>query len=182
MCFIEWISNNIQTRSLSLSLSLSLSAVCFSSVEEQSECCTNPKVSSKTETSVATEQLAIQVTAPVAAPIAVPIVAPIAAPAAARVVASVATPIAAPAVAPVAGPVVAPAEAHVVGPAAAVESVDLGKIGSILNSLNSVMKNTGERWLLLKHHNNFVLTGKRKSTASINYAMCHTQEHLCAGV
>ncbi|XP_056272679.1 regulation of nuclear pre-mRNA domain-containing protein 2a [Pseudoliparis swirei] len=112
-------------------------------VEEQSECCTNPKVSSKTETSVATEQLAIQVTAPVAAPIAVPIVAPIAAPAAARVVASVATPIAAPAVAPVAGPVVAPAEAHVVGPAAAVESVDLGKIGSILNSLNSVMKNTG---------------------------------------
>lgn len=31
----------------------------------------------------------------------------------------------------------------VASPAAAVESVDLGKIGSILNSLNSVMKNTG---------------------------------------
>lgn len=33
-------------------------------------------------------------------------------------------------------------------PAAAVESVDLGKIGSILNSLNSVIKNTGECWLV----------------------------------
>lgn len=32
--------------------------------------------------------------------------------------------------------------------AAAVESVDLGKIGSILNSLSSVMKNTGEYWHL----------------------------------
>ncbi|TNN43601.1 Regulation of nuclear pre-mRNA domain-containing protein 2 [Liparis tanakae] len=146
-------------------------------VEEQSECRTNPKVSSKTETPVATEQLAIQVTAPAAAPIAVP--------AAARVAASVAAPLAAPAVAPVAaarvaapaaarvvGPAAAPAAARVAAPAAArlaaptparvmgpaaapaaarlaapaaarVESVDLGKIGSILNSLNSVMKNTG---------------------------------------
>ena len=33
-------------------------------------------------------------------------------------------------------------------PAAAVENVNLGKIGSILNSLNSVMKNTGESWWL----------------------------------
>lgn len=31
-------------------------------------------------------------------------------------------------------------------PAAGVEGVDLSKIGSILNSLNSVMKNTGECW------------------------------------
>lgn len=49
-----------------------------------------------------------------------------------------------------------PAAAHLaapVAPPAAVENVDLGKIGSILNSLNSVMKNTGEcRWLL-KHYN-----------------------------
>ncbi|KAM6903421.1 regulation of nuclear pre-mRNA domain-containing protein 2a [Lycodopsis pacificus] len=45
--------------------------------------------------------------------------------------------------APVAAPVAAPLVAPLVAPAAAVESVDLGKIGSILNSLNSVMKNTG---------------------------------------
>lgn len=36
----------------------------------------------------------------------------------------------------------------VAAPAAAVESVDLAKIGSILNSLSSVMKNTGECWWL----------------------------------
>lgn len=31
-------------------------------------------------------------------------------------------------------------------PASAVDGVDLAKIGSILNSLNSAMKNTGECW------------------------------------
>ncbi|KAL6099597.1 rprd2 [Pungitius sinensis] len=37
-----------------------------------------------------------------------------------------------------------PVAAHLAAPPAAVENVDLGKIGSILNSLNSVMKNTVE--------------------------------------
>ncbi|XP_054462261.1 regulation of nuclear pre-mRNA domain-containing protein 2a [Anoplopoma fimbria] len=97
-------------------------------VEEQSECCTNPKLStSKTETSVATEQHVTQVTPPAASPAAAP----------------VAALVAAPVVAPVAAPVAAPLAAPIVAPAATVENVDLGKIGSILSSLNSVMKNTG---------------------------------------
>lgn len=39
-------------------------------------------------------------------------------------------------------------------PAAVVENVDLSKIGSILSSLNSVIKNTGECWWVVGQNKN----------------------------
>lgn len=41
-------------------------------------------------------------------------------------------------------PTVAQIAPPIAAPAAALESVDMNKIGSILNSLSSVVKNTGE--------------------------------------
>ncbi|XP_034066171.1 regulation of nuclear pre-mRNA domain-containing protein 2a isoform X1 [Gymnodraco acuticeps] len=137
-------------------------------VEDQIESPIQPKVSSlKAEAAVAPEQPVTQVpppaltpaltpparnpavTPPAVTPPAVtpPAVTPPAVTPPAVTPPTVTPPAAAPPVAapPVTAPPVAsaPVAATPVVPRAAVESVDLGKIGSILNSLNAVMKNTG---------------------------------------
>ncbi|KAK5854923.1 hypothetical protein PBY51_005073 [Eleginops maclovinus] len=87
-------------------------------VEDQIENTIQPKVSTlKSEAAVVPEQPLTQVPPPAVTPSAV-------------------TP-------PAAAPAAAPAAVAPVVSRAAVESVDMGKIGSILNSLNAVMKNTG---------------------------------------